>query len=351
MKFSEYFELKEASRQRFIWAGQQPEVQKDANGKIVRDTAGFAVLSQPGFRATDKTSLIKSASQVKNWLNAATEHMGIHWLVIYNEPIQPDEPTTPNNYDPVAQGDRHYGWKNYKQRTQEIAEKELEKFISGHSNDTLRKGVPDINNTIVYVKSTSRVHNMDAWLAVHNIGHAIWGRASKYKEEFSRQLEGAVRILQQAAYEIEPNAPPPSQTEITVMMARLMGHKSLTKIWQADKPGQMDNQGFRMMTSMLNYDEFLFDLIASFLRNKGRLPIYPRADFSGDVSPIVGFQGATTVSQPRDWVWKKLASDKQAWQKVARTLEGIVYRALKSCTWGALGRPIYSTYGKLTTEF
>ena len=84
------------------------------------------------------------------------------------------------------------------------------------------KGV-DPSNTVVYIKPTSRVHGLDEWQQMHNIGHSIWDYAkknnSRIQAEFVKTLKNGIQELQQRFYEPEMRSGP-NAAEITIMLGR-----------------------------------------------------------------------------------------------------------------------------------
>lgn len=315
--------------------------------KLDKDPLGVAKMHEPGFRSTDKAQVIRGKDQVEKWLNNATERLGIHWVLIYLEPNRGMKENDPEDWDKYNR--RAIGVGNY---------------VLGKFKPEVAPGIapPDPANTIVYIKPTSRVHGLTAWQQIHNIGHAVWRQNAQYKEEFSNILRNAVKKLQMDVYDKSDS--PPTDTEVMILMSRLLDNQALQRLLTL-KQGDLSDPKKVYNTMLVGFDELLFDLIASFLRNKGRIPLKPRGssrfvsfDRSKDMEPNQELATATSLNfgteekphtAPREWVYKALAAPASDWEEVSEALNLIVYKALKACTWGSVHGPIYP-YGKLVTE-
>lgn len=298
-----------------------------------KDPAGFKLMARPGFRHSDRELLVRDSATAEKWLNAATEKDGIHWIIGYLEPPEDAKELDPDD------------WAKYDQRAKEFGQQALEQFP--------KTALPPSNpsNTIVYVKPTSRVHPMTAWQQVHNIGHAVWNFNQPQRQKFSEELKEAIRVLQQRVYHADPQATP-SEAEITIVVARLLDNLMMQRALVL-QPGDMDDSAKIANTAFNAYDELMYDMVASYLRNKGHIPLKPRG-----VGKIAKFDRTaamrpnpevTAKTGAKAWVWEKLAGDAAAWDEVAKRLDKIVLEALQNCVWSKVGGPIYP-YKKLTTQ-
>jgi hypothetical protein len=298
-----------------------------------KDTAGFNLMSRPGFRTSDRMLLIRDSQQAEQWLNESTEKDGIHWIVGYIEP-----PKTTKELDPED-------WEKYHQASTTFGKAAMEQFPK-----TVLPP-PSPNNTVVYVKPTSRLHPMTAWQQVHNIAHAVWNFNPKERQEAHKVIQGAVKELQQRIHAIDPNDLPPSEEEITVILARLLDNLMLQRALVLE-PGELDDPKKVAHTGFNAYDEVMYDLVASYFRNKGHIPLRPRG-----VGKIAKFDRTERIDPNpeivqkkgvRPWVWERLAADHAAWDDVAKKLDALVLEAIRGCVWAKIGGPVYP-YKKLTT--
>lgn len=302
-----------------------------------RDSGGFRLMLRPAFRKSDRMLIVRDSANVEKWLNKATEQFGLHWIIGYVEPEADAKENDPES------------WAKYSARGAELGQKWVQDFAQSEKGKTAMPPASPAN-TIVYIKPTSRLHPMTSWQQVHNIAHAVWNFNQPQRKAFAAAIEKAVHELQQLAYESDPQSPP-SEAEVTVVLARLLDNQMLQRILVM-RPGELDNSVKLAKTAFQSYDELMYDLLASFLRNGGKLPLRPRGPGS------IATMDRTTEIQPnpeivskkavRNWVWKSLAADRGEWEKVAQGLTGICVEALQNCTWAKQNGPIYP-YRKLVT--
>jgi hypothetical protein len=303
-----------------------------------KDDAGLPLMSRPGFRETDKKLLIRDQPIVEKKLNAATEQYGIHWLIGY---IAPDKNTKED--DPAD-------WQKYSAGAKERMGQELDKWQAEGDKTVIPP--PSPNNVIVYVKPTSRVHNLNAHEQIHNIGHAIWLRNPAQFARAKAQMKQAVHILQKSAYDADPRSPTPSEDEITVIIARLIDLLAVQRVLTLN-PGDLEDSKKVALTGFNAYDEVYFDLLPAFVNAGGKLNLYPRG-----IGKIAQFDRTQAIppnpevianKQVRPYVWEKMASDKNAWMQVSKIMTEIIVECLRASTWANKGGPIYP-YEKITTK-
>lgn len=301
-----------------------------------KDTAGIKPLARPGFRDSDRELIRRDSPDVEAKLTRATEPYGIHWLIGYLEPpewMQEDKPEHWEQYNTMARG---------------ASRKMLQQF----SQDPNMGMQINPQNTIVYIKPSSRAHSLSPHEQVHNIGHALWLRNPEMMVKAKAELQKAVHILQQAAYDPTGASQMPTDAEITVMLARLIDLMSYQRTLMM-APGDLSNSVKTAMTAFNSFDELIFDLIPAFVNAGGQLNLYPRGpgkianfDRTAAITPnpeVVQQKGV------RDWVWAKMASDKQAWGAVSKIMTDLIVQVLRNSTWAAQRGPIYP-YKKLTTR-
>lgn len=325
-----------------------------ANMPSGRDEAGLKFMSRPGFRDADRAKIQNGRTSseggrysndpsdpVAAKLTKASEKYGLHWVVDYFEPemgMKEDDPES---------------WKAYKNQADARGLQNLQNFARDyHPGMSSQQMIPpNPQNTIVYIKPTSRVHTLTPHEQIHNIGHAIWLRNPELMAQAKQELQKAVQVLQQAAYEQAPDNPP-TEAEITVVLARLLDLLSYQRSLVLS-PGDLASGPKRAMTSFQNFDEVIFELFPAFVNAGGQLNLKPRG-----VGKIAKFdrQGAIPPNQEvidqmkvRSWVWNKLAADEAAWAKVSQIMTGIIVSALKASTWARKNGPIVP-YQKLTTK-
>lgn len=308
-----------------------------------RDAAGMKHMSRPGFRDADRMLIKRDSPEVERKLTAATEKYGIHWVIGYLEPPEGLEEDNPDH------------WSQYDAMARQDGKRLLQQFGQEYSPDPSSQATPieppHPENTIVYIKPTSRVHNLSPHEQVHNIGHALWLRNPQLMARAKQELQQAVKILQQSAYEADPQHPP-SETEITLVLARLIDLLSYQRTLVLN-PGDLGSTVKKAFTAFQNFDEVIFDLIPAFVNAGGQINLYPRGP-----GKIAKFDRAAAITpnpevqqqlNPRSWVWDKMAADRNAWAAVSKIITGIVIEALHTSTWAAKGGPIYP-YQKLTTK-
>lgn len=311
---------------------------KIANDPQKRDSAGYRIMNRPGFRIGDRMLLIRDSQQVEEWLNAATEPEGLHWIIGYIEPEPQAKELDPDD------------WAHYHAGATAFGAHALEEFPKSQKGQ-MALPPPSPQNTIVYVKPTSRLHPLTPWQQVHNIGHAVWNFNQPQRKQFAAEIENAIRELQQSVYDKDPSSPPPSEAEVTVIMARLLDNIILQKALNIDA-ATLDDPKKIVDTAFNSYDELMYDMIASFLRNKGNIPLKPRGkgklvgyDRTKDIPPNPALVSKKGV---RDWAFKALAAGPEVWAEVSQKLRKIVLEALWNCVWAKQNGPIYP-YRKLTT--
>jgi hypothetical protein len=298
-----------------------------------KDEIGAPLLAKAGFRKADKQMIMRDSKGVEDKLNAATEQYGINWLIGYLEP-RPDITDFPN-YDVQAR---------VKMR------KELDDWIADAKKSGTILPPPSPTNTIVYVKPTSRVHTLSPHQMLHNIGHSIWGNNPKHLNAFKGKIIRACQQLQQSKY-LPAGTPPPTVEECAVMLGRLVNllsqQRTLT-VTAAD----LENYAKVVNTGFNAWDENINDLFPAFINAGGKLNLFPRpagkiATFDRQADIPVN-QAVVNKYGVREWVWKRIASDKSSWDSCSKILTDIIVSALKSSTWAAQNGPVYP-YAKLNT--
>lgn len=352
--------LDEAVRTRMMFPYEEPETGKPVTPQQAgyKDAAGFPVMDKPGFRRSDMSLIRRWAPEVEQQLDKATANLGVHWVLLYLPP-KPDMPTIdkPGQPIPSARQAREMGgagWKMYEPYSHGVAKQELWDFVK-----TQEQPPPSPNNTIVYVKPTSRVHALSKWQLEHNIGHAVWGYArmsngGHLKAKFVKTLRQIIYDLQQKAY--DAGGPLPNAKEITIVLARVLKQGAAFRRCFQAKAGDLDKPQFRVNTAFNSFDEAMFDLVASYINAGGRIPV----DLSGVIQSDSGESPRSgelpphpeieRKFQPRSWVWQKLASDQSAWQEASNKLSAIVGEAIQACVWAKIGGPVYATSGYITTS-
>jgi hypothetical protein len=376
---------KESVRQHFLWGD-------DIESTGQKDSLGIPLLKRPGFRPKEKNFIINQSDKATEWLNQVTNKYGIHWEIIYLEPNE-------------SETDSPEGFQLYKDRSTKIAREKMSElgkdFKPIHPDDK----PPNPGNTIVYVKPTSRVHQLSSHQQVHNIGHAVWGYAKLQRSAFALRLQRIVESIRRriekrmfsnkglefnkygenqnhSKWEIERKKQPfhqvaqnmmnsvpatpasqksknikidpndlrndaVTQEEIILVISRLVNLKSMKRMFT------MSPEDFADPKKAINqvygsWDEFLYELVAAFFRGGGRINLRPQDDLKGKLTPTSGIQQHPTIkSSPKDWAWDELFDDQHFWNNVSDELTLIVVAALYECTYGKIGRPIYATYGGL----
>lgn len=326
-----FFEWLESVRHHFLWGD-------DIEATDQKDNLGIPLLQRPGFRPKEKKYIEQQSDQVTEWLNQVTKKYGIHWEVIY---LEPDENET----------DSPEGFKLYKDRSIQIAKEKMSELGNNFAPTHPEEKPPTANNTIVYVKPTSRVHQLSAHQQVHNIGHAIFGYAKSQRSAFVLKLqriaEAIKRKMEQEANSVQGSVGEITQDEIILVISRLVNLKSMKRMFSMSPedfadPKKSINQVYG------NLDEFLYELVAAFFRGGGRINLRPQDELKGKLTPTAGIQNHPTIKiVPREWVWNQLFEDQNFWNKVSDELTMVVVSALYQCTFSKLGRPIYATYGGL----
>lgn len=307
-----------------------------------RDGAGLKHMARPGFRDQDRGYIHRDSPEVERKLTAATEKHGIHWVIGYLEP------------DEDAKEDSPEDWQKYSAQAHKDGENLLNQF--GKEYDPSKSVVPikppSPENTIVYIKPTSRAHSLSPHEQVHNIGHALWLRNPTLMVKAKQEIHQAVKVLQQSAYEADPQSPPPTEAESTIILARLLDMVMMQRALVLN-PGDLDSSVKTALTAFNSFDEVMFDLIPAFVNAGGQLNLYPRGpgkfakfDRTAAIPPN---QEVIQKKGVRPWVWEKMAADRSAWAEVSKILTNIVVEALHASTWAAKGGPIYP-YQKLTAR-
>lgn len=320
-----------------------------------RDDAGLKLMSRPGFRDSDRakiggtggfegqrySNMQSLEDPVAKKLTKATEKYGLHWVIDYFEP------------DVNAKEDDPASWQAYKTKADARGLRNLQNFARDYQPHMSHQPMvpPNPQNTIVYIKPTSRVHTLTSHEQIHNIGHAIWLRNPELMSQAKQELQKAVQVLQQAAYEVAPEHPP-TEAEITVVLARLLDLLSYQRSLVLN-PGDLSSGPKRAMTSFQNFDEVIFELFPAFINSGGQLNLRPRG-----VGSIARFDRRDAIPpnqevidqmKVRAWVWNKLAADDEAWAAVSQIMTGIIVKALRASTWAMKNGPIVP-YQKLTTK-
>lgn len=300
-----------------------------------RDEVGFPRMTRPGFRLQDKKFIIRDSPTVEAKLNAACEQFGIHWLIGYIAPQEGLKELDPDD------------WQQYRQSTDIRMGQELKRW--GQEEEKAVVPPPSPNNTIVYVKPTSRVHTVNAHQQIHNIGHAIWLRNKPQMEQAKETLKHLAKLQQQAH---EPEGSDPTEAEITIIMARVLGLQMLTRTLTM-KSGDLDKPAKVAMTGFNAFDEVIFDLFPAFINAKGKLNLYPRegcriAPFDKKAA-IPPNQEVIEKKGVRPWVWAELSPQIcKELPNVSQMMTSIMMQCLKQSVWAVKGAPIYP-YEKLTT--
>lgn len=299
-----------------------------------RDEIGLPRMARPGFRKIDKQLIIRDSAIVEKKLNAATEQYGIHWLIGY---IAPSADMKELDSD----------WQRYKNVVEPKMSQELNNWAM-ENQATIPP--PNPNNTIVYVKPTSRVHNINAHQQVHNIGHAIWGNNPSHINQAKEILKQLVQIQQNAHGD---NTSEPTEAEITVMLGRILGLQMLARTLVV-KPGDLDKPSKVAMTGFNGFDEVIFDLFTAFVNAKGKLKLYPRE--SCNIAPFDKRQAIPPNDEViqkkgvRSWVWAELSPNIcMQMSNYSAQITKVIVDALNNSVWTKKGAPIYP-YEKLTTS-
>jgi len=307
-----------------------------------RDDAGFKNMSRPGFRDVDRNLIRRDSPEVERKLTQATEKYGIHWVIGYLEPKEDADENNPAHWDQYAAQAKQDGQQMLQQFGQEYKA----------SQSVVPIEPPNPENTIVYIKPTSRVHSLTPHEQVHNIGHALWLRNPAQMARAKQELMQAVHVLQQSAHQADPQSPPPTEAEVTIILARLIDLLSYQRTLTLN-PGDLGSSVKTALTAFNSFDEVIFDLIPAFVNAGGQINLYPRGpgkiakfDRTAAIPPN---QEVIQQKGVRPWVWEKMASDRNAWAEVSKIITGIVIECLHASTWAKKGGPIYP-YQKLTTK-
>lgn len=346
LSFKEW--LEESVRHHFLWGD-------DIAATDQRDNLGIPLLSRPGFRPKDKKFIQQQSDQATQWLNSVTNKYGINWEIIYLEPNE-NETNSPE------------GFESYKKRSTEIAKEKITELMSSFQPSHPEQKPPNPNNTIVYVKPTSRVHPLSSHQQVHNIAHAIWGYAKKHRSLFVSALNRIIQtIRKRIMYDLRnlpmnrlenyANTMPKhdkffnnienvTEEEIIVIISRLLNLKSMKRIFDMtpedfNDPKKAANQVYG------SWDEFLYEMVAAFFRAGGKINLRPQSGLKEKLTPAPGIQQHPNIKSPKAWAWNELFDDQNFWDNVSDQLTSIVVSALEECTFAKLGRPIYATYGGL----
>jgi len=320
-----------------------------------RDSAGMKHMSRPGYRQQDRFYLDRECPEAARKLNAASEKYGIHWIVAYLEPDEDMKEDDPDDWARYAAQTKQKGAELLQQFGQEYGDRRWQPEGAPRRTEKEEPGMiapPNPENTIVYIKPGSRVHCLTAHEQIHNIGHALWLRNPDQMARAKKELQQAVRILQQSAHEADPASPPPSEAEITIMLGRLVNLLSYQRALTLN-PGDLSNSVKTALTAFQNFDEVIFELIPAFVNAGGQVNLYPRGpgkiakfDREGAIPPN---QEVIQQRGVRPWVWEKMAADRNAWAAVSKIITGIIIECLHASTWARKNGPIYP-YQKLTTK-
>jgi hypothetical protein len=324
-----------------------------------KDAIGVPSMAEPGYRKQDKEMILKEKDAVEALVDRATARLGVHWQINYIETPHGTEET------PVANAIRQMkqagtpAWQQYSSMAHAQSADWMQQFHAKQADlptSHPNQQPPNPNNTIVYVKPTSRVHGLDQWQQLHNIGHAVWGQARKQQHKFSMMLRDTIRDLKTQIH--GPEGGTPSWAEIVTVMARLTDLKSFQRVFQQPE-GDFDNPKVRSMTALNNFMEAMYEMIANYLRNGGKIKLNPRAavgipdtrdyvpDRRGEMQPNPEVERKFGV---RPWVWKAIQGDGNFWNTLSQSLTAIIDEAIMSCVWSKVGGPIYATKGYITTK-
>ncbi len=313
-----------------------------------KDILGIPKLKEPGFRKSDKILIDKHTKTVESYLDNATGRLGVHWVIMYLEPPRgvKETPTAGSVRQMKQAGQAE--WKPYHQYAMLKADQQIRDFGS--------QGVlppPNPQNTIVYVKPTSRVQGMSDWQSIHNIGHAIWGRARKGLAKFVKMLRQLIFDMQQKHH--DSSGKKAQWAEMVVCLARLLDIKSYQRLF-ALCAGDLDDPKCRINTALNSFMEAMFELVAVYLKNKGTLPLRPRGPVRDVPDRRTGLDPSAEhgieINRKfgvRDWVWKDLVLTADEWQTASQGLTTIIDEAIRDCVYAKAG-PIYATEGYFTTE-
>lgn len=349
LSFKEW--LKESVRHHFLWGD-------DISATDQRDNLGIPLLARPGFRPKEKRFIQSQSEQVSKWLNSITNKYGINWEIIYLEPKE-NETDSPEGFD------------LYKKRSTQIAKEKLSELMGNFKPDHPEQKPPTPSNTIVYVKPTSRVHQLSSHQQVHNIAHAVWGYAQNHRNIFVIKLQRIIETIRKRVRyridnfplnklenyfnELPKNFPDEklyrqkedvTQEEIVLVMARLLNLKSMKRMFDM-KPEDFADPKKSLNQVYGSWDEFLYEMVAAFFRGNGRINLKPQEGLKHKLTPTPGIQQHPTIKSPKMWAWDALFDDQSFWDDISDQLTLIVVLALKECTFSKLGRPIYATYGGL----
>ncbi len=331
-----FIEWLEAAQTHTLW-GQE----NIPNVPGVKDVIGVPKMAAPGFRRQDKASIEEGKDEVEKWLDEATGRINVHWHIVYLEPK--GFPKTPSQ-NSIRQMKQVAGqsWKDYSHHATMV------------SNNILSKGVVNNQpsspgNTIVYIKPTSRVHGLSKWQQIHNIGHAVWGNAKKHLAKFITLIRQAIHKIQQQVH--DPQGKMPTWAEMVVVLARLVDLKSFHRIFSVG-PGDLDVPKIRVNTALNSIAEAMFELVALYLKNKGRINLRPRCEVGGAPDRKCKLQPNQEIVRKfgvRPWVWEAM-EDESVWINFSAELSSVVDEAIRDCVWAKVGGPIYATKDYITTE-
>lgn len=340
-----------------------------------RDAFNFPFLDKPSFRAGDVKQINAEHGKVEQWLNKSTEKFGVNWLLLYLPPEENTQTIDPPEYYNKAVGVKgarkqgEEGWNKYQPYAIGHAKNELDKFLQ----DYQAQGAT-IENTIVYVKPTSRVHGLSGWQQAHNVGHgllgvkdikeplsAVAGTAGKNpsaKAAFVRMLRDIVYEMQQKHYDQDGRKP--NWVEMVLTLGRVLGVGASFRRLFSVRAGQLDTNFLGNTALNAKFQEALYELMTIYINSGGKFPIQttgaikdtPVADRSGELPR--GEAGAEIDrkfpnTKARDWVYKPLASSQQDWESAVAQLDEFIGKIFKSCTWGKVGGPIFATHGFVST--
>lgn len=337
-KFSEWKLRREAADVVTHFTGAGDKLRKDKD-----PVAGVQVPEQPGFRPSDKVSIEKNKDEVIKYLDKSTAHLGINWLYLFVEPEAGMDVDT------------------YHKHTEKLAMDDL-------------KSHPDFDpqRTIVLNKPTSRVHTLNTWQMLHNVGHAVWSLPQnlKLRAEMFRYVRGEFAKMMHFTGETGDH-------DLMVFFARFLDNKSLQRLFSLTDPSKGPA---RVNTVFNSPNELSNEIIGSYLRNFGKVPLKPRGEMKGRAPDRIGKtphipgydhpyfgQWAKEVGaaapgsnntpedwgfeagfdkKPGDWTYEALPPEaEQIVRSIADTLnKNYIVPALTNCIYAKNGgKPVYTT--------
>jgi hypothetical protein len=321
---------------RWTGAGNQLRPEKDP-------VAGVQVPAKPGFRPNDKASIEKYKDAVIERLDHSTQHLGINWLYMFVEPTEGEEVDA------------------YHQDVEKYALEQL-------------KSHPDFDpkSTIVLDKPTSRVHTLNLWQMLHNVGHAVWSTPKNL------ELRGEMfKFVRTEFAKMMHYAGDTGDNDLMVFFARFLDNKSLQRLFSNN---DVSKGTFRVNTVFSSPNELSNEIIASYLFNRGKIPLHPRGEVKnaapdriGKTPHMPGYENpwwqqwqkdvgaakpdsqntpkdwgyyAGFDKKPGDWTYEPLPPQaEQIVKTIANSLNNnFIVPALKNCIYANNGnKPVYTT--------